>query len=102
MESVIIPRVNTSILSAVVNSGILGAFIQLGCKSLKEDQEKGILELSRKVDVFISFPMGTGKPLCYTSLLFILDNIWQYLNALQFCAPCELEASTECMLHDRN
>ena len=53
----LIPRLNVSVPLVVVEGALLGAFVQLGYRSLnRKDKEEAILEFVKGRDVFVSLP----------------------------------------------
>ena len=48
--------------------------LQMGYSEIEPKPEEVILDLVRRNDVFISFPTGSGKSLCY-SLLPVVDEV---------------------------
>ena len=75
--NVLIPRLKISVPSAVVKGVLLGALVQLGCKSPTENQDQAILEFIKERYIFVSHSTGVGQSLCHANLPFIFYNILQ-------------------------
>lgn len=48
---------------------------QLGCSSLRENQEKIVCYFLSGREVFVSMPTGSGKSLCYCLLPLVFDAV---------------------------
>ncbi len=58
-----------------IHSAIAEALTSLGDLTLKPEQVKAIKLLSQGHDVFVWFPTGYGKSICYQVLPFVFDRL---------------------------
>ena len=88
----------------MVKGALPVALVQLGYKSLTEDEEEAILDFIKGHNIFASLSTGMGKSLCLRQCSV---HFWQHSAlpkcALPFCALFELEVSYRMhMLHTQN
>ena len=77
----IVPRLNTIVNELDLRVAIMGSVQSMGYDSPTENQKSAIDSFVQGNNVFISLPTGSGKSLCYASLLGVFDRLRQVIKA---------------------
>ena len=75
-----VPRLRVSLPTDVVNSAVMGAFVELGYEKPTTEQKDAVFEFVKGRDVFVSLPTGAGKSLCFAVLPLAFNNLRRHLK----------------------
>ena len=74
---VLVPRLNDRFEEPFIDVAILEGFQKLGYDCPTQEQAQAVRSFVLGSDVFVMLPTGSGKSLCYASLPYIFDSLWQ-------------------------
>ena len=74
-EVVVVPRLELEANLEDVSAAIEVAVRRLGYESPTTEQKDAVTAFVKGKDVFVSFPTGSGKSLCYACLPWVFDAV---------------------------
>ena len=72
---VLVPRIDDRFEEPFIDVAILEGFQKLGYDRPTQEQAQAVRRFMLGSDVLVMLPTGSGKSLCYASLLYIFDSL---------------------------
>ena len=81
---VLVPRLDDRFEEPFIDVAILEGFQKLGYDRPTLEQAQAVRSFILGSDVFVMLPTGSGKSLCYASLLYTFDGLQQMIHVATY------------------